>query len=232
VKLEAKPVELDAAEAATLGILPGNWVRLSVSDDGSGIAPDLLERIFEPFFTTKSDGRGTGLGLSTVQGIAQQAKGTVKVTSEPGHTVFSVWLPESTAPSTPVPAPPAPTNTTVTRVTILVVEDEPLVRRTVVLALERAGHKTITAGDGEEALGILRQPNHGIQLVLTDVVMPRLGGVELARALRKSENLPVVFMSGFHERQSELVHELVLGKPFTPEQLVAAVEVKLREVRA
>jgi signal transduction histidine kinase/CheY-like chemotaxis protein len=231
VKLEAKPIELDAAGATALGILPGHWVRLSVSDDGAGIAPELLERIFEPFFTTKSDGRGTGLGLSTVQGIAQQAKGTVKVTSEPGNTVFSVWLPESTAPSTPVPAPAPPTNTSVTRVTILVVEDEPLVRRTVVLALERAGHKTITASDGEEALGILRQPNHGIQLVLTDVVMPRLGGVELARALRKSQNIPVVFMSGFHERQSELVHELVLGKPFTPEQLVATIEVKLREAR-
>ena len=113
--------------------------------------------------------------------------------------------------------------------TILVVEDEPLVRRTVVLALERAGHKVITAGDGEEALALLRQERHGVQLVLTDVVMPRLGGVELARAVRATQAtpMPILFMSGFHERQTELANERVLGKPFTAEQLLSAVDVAL-----
>ena len=109
-------------------------------------------------------------------------------------------------------------------VTILVAEDEALVRRTVVLALERAGHTVVTAGDGEEALAVLRQEGNGVQLVLSDVVMPRMGGVELARALRATHSLPILFMSGFHERQTELAHEQVLGKPFTAEQLLAAVE--------
>jgi CheY-like chemotaxis protein len=108
-----------------------------------------------------------------------------------------------------------------------VVEDEPLVRRTVVLALERAGHRVLTAGDGEEALALLRQEGHGVQLVLTDVVMPRLGGVEFAREIRARLALPILFMSGFHERQSELASEQVLGKPFTADQLLSAVGLAL-----
>jgi signal transduction histidine kinase/CheY-like chemotaxis protein len=227
VKVEAAPRVLDEAAAAALGVNAGKWVCLTVTDDGTGIPPEVLPRIFEPFFTTKSENRGTGLGLSTVLGIAHQARGTVKVSSEQGRTTFSVWLPASEGPAGN-PEPVVASATARTPATILVVEDEPLVRRTVVLALERAGHKVLTAGDGEEALALLRQDRHGVQLVLTDVVMPRLGGVELARAVRATQRLPIVFMSGFHERQTELASERVLGKPFTADQLLSAVDLALK----
>jgi signal transduction histidine kinase len=228
VKVEARQQVLDEGAAAALGLSAGKWVCLSVTDDGIGIPPEVLPRIFEPFFTTKAEGRGTGLGLSTVLGIANQSKGTVKVASTQGRTVFSVWLPASDGP-TPAPDPlRSPAVGRRAPSTLLVVEDEPLVRRTVVLALERAGHRTVTASDGEEALALLRQDKHGIQLVLTDVVMPRLGGVELARAVRAAHpGLPILFMSGFHERQAELANEQVLSKPFTSGQLLSAVEVAL-----
>ncbi len=232
VKLDASPRTLDEAAAATLGLRPGKWVCLSVSDTGTGIPPDVLPRIFEPFFTTKADGRGTGLGLSTVLGIANQSRGTVKVSSAEGYTVFTVWLPASDGPAPAEVTAQVPSVGAVKPATILVVEDEPLVRRTVVLALERAGHKVLTAGDGEEALALLRQDGHGVQLVLTDVIMPRMGGVELARALRSNQpGLAVVFMSGFHERQSELEGEHVLGKPFTADQLLSAVEHAVRSTQ-
>ena len=235
VKVEATQHTLDGAAATALGLESGKWVCLTMTDDGTGIPPEVLPRIFEPFFTTKAEGRGTGLGLSMVLGIANQSGGTVKVSSTQGRTVFSVWLPASdgvaAAPLAPEPSLERRTGSR-TPSTILVVEDEPLVRRTVVLALERAGHRIVTAGDGEEALAVLRQEGHGLQLVLSDVVMPRMGGVELARALRATHSLPILFMSGFHERQSELANEQVLGKPFTSEQLLAAVERALASWKA
>ncbi len=110
---------------------------------------------------------------------------------------------------------------------MLVVEDEPLVRRTVVLTLEREGYRVLTASDGEEALALLRRGDVTFDLVLTDVVMPRLGGVELARAIRAQHEVPVIFMSGFHEQQAELTHETVLGKPFAAGHLLAVVRMKL-----
>ena len=229
VKVEATPHVLEEAAAAAVGLQAGRWVCLSVTDDGAGIPPDVLPRIFEPFFTTKAEGRGTGLGLSTVLGIANQSKGTVKVSSHEGRTQFSVWLPSSDGPAPSAAVPALESRVAPRAATILVVEDEPLVRRTVVLVLERAGHRMLTAGDGEEALALLRQPGHGVELVLTDVVMPRMGGVELARGVRASYPLPVLFMSGFHESQTELAAEQVLAKPFTADQLMSAVEVALHQ---
>ena len=227
VRIEARKERLDDAAADALGLPPGAWVCMSVIDDGSGIPPEVLPHIFEPFFTTKAEGRGTGLGLSTVWGIAQQSRGTIRVSSAPGRTSFSVWLPfsegEKVAETAPLPARPAAGR----RATVLVVEDEPLVRRTVVLTLERAGHRTFTAADGEEGLALLRQSAQEIELVLTDVVMPRLGGVELAREVRATTRIPVVFMSGFHERQAELASERVINKPFSAEQLLDAVAAAL-----
>ncbi|PZR17423.1 MAG: hypothetical protein DI536_03615 [Archangium gephyra] len=214
--------------AASVGLPPGRWVTLEVEDDGDGIPPEILDRIFEPFFTTKGDGRGTGLGLSTVWGIASQARGKVTVDSSSTGTRFTAWLPAAERPSTPIKASAAPAFIDGRPSVILVVEDEPLVRRTVVLTLERAGHQVLTAADGDEALAVLEIGAAQVHLVLTDVVMPRRGGVELAREVRARWQKPVIFMSGFHERQSELTDELVLGKPFSTDQLLAAVSQALR----
>ena len=145
VKLQATQHELDEPAATALNVHAGKWVCLSVIDDGTGIPPEVLPRIFEPFFTTKAEGRGTGLGLSTVWGIANQSKGTVRVSSVTGNTVFEVWLPASGgAVEVAQPAMAAATHG-IAPTTILVVEDEPMVRRTVVLALERAGHRVIAS---------------------------------------------------------------------------------------
>jgi signal transduction histidine kinase/CheY-like chemotaxis protein len=219
---------LDAAQAQALGLTPGEWVRVEVTDTGEGIPAEVLPRIFEPFFTTKADGRGTGLGLSTVWGIASQARGTVRVTSTVGKgSTFSLWLPFSPRGAEVAGAPPAELISARPSATVLVVEDEPLVRRTVVLTLEREGYRVLTASDGEEALALLRRGDVTFDLVLTDVVMPRLGGVELARAIRAQHDVPVIFMSGFHEQQAELTHETVLGKPFAAGHLLAVVRMKL-----
>ncbi|MBL8916991.1 MAG: MASE1 domain-containing protein, partial [Archangium sp.] len=200
---------LDDADATRMGLAAGRWVVLELTDTGTGIAPEVLPRIFEPFFTTKSEERGTGLGLSTVWGIANQAGGTVRVESTIGWgSKFEVWLPRTDQRPSTIPISAATAENAPSSATVLVVEDEPLVRRTVVLSLERAGYRVLTASDGEEGLNIARQ-NPAIDLVLTDVVMPRMGGVDLARQLRALRNVPVIFMSGFHEHQTDLSAEEV-----------------------
>ncbi|MFT3709044.1 MAG: MASE1 domain-containing protein [Archangium sp.] len=219
---------IDTREAAELGITAGRWVVLSMRDTGSGIPPEVLPHIFEPFFTTKTPERGTGLGLSTVLGIARQAGGTVRVESKLGEgSRFELWLPRTEQLRSATPAATPSLESAPISGTVLVVEDEPLVRRTVVQTLERAGYKVITASDGEEALSLAKQRTD-IALVLTDVVMPRMGGVELARWLRAQRGYPVIFMSGFHEHQEDLDAEDVLAKPFAPSVLLARVSAALR----
>jgi two-component system, cell cycle sensor histidine kinase and response regulator CckA len=228
VKITGARATLDVPQAAAMGLTPGQWVVLEVRDTGAGIAPDVVPRIFEPFFTTKRDAGGTGLGLSTVWGIANQARGTVRVQSALGRgTTFSVWLPFTEQAPTSLTTQPLVSKRTRTA-RILVVEDEPLVRRTVVLTLEREGYEVLTAGDGEEAMALFRKPDFAVHLVLTDVVMPRMGGLELARQLRAAHQVPVLFMSGFHEHQAELSNEQVLGKPFAQGHLLAVVNAALQ----
>jgi signal transduction histidine kinase/CheY-like chemotaxis protein len=219
---------LDARAAEALSLREGRWVVLQLSDTGSGIPPEVLPHIFEPFFTTKTPERGTGLGLSTVWGIATQAGGTVRVESKLGEgSRFEVWLPRTEQSRTTAQASKPSHESAPASGTVLVVEDEPLVRRTVVSTLERAGYQVLTASDGEEALSVAKQ-HPEIELVLTDVVMPRMGGVELARWLRAQRNYPVIFMSGFHEHQEDLDGEDVLSKPFSPTVLLARVSTALR----
>jgi CheY-like chemotaxis protein len=172
---------------------------LAVSDSGIGMAPDVAARVFEPFFTTKERGRGTGLGLSTVYGIVQQWGGHIGVYSEPTQgSSFKVYLPRlaraANAPEAPCPTSARPTG----RETILLVEDEDGVRDIARETLLLYGYRVIEARDGQEALAIAERVQEPIDLVLTDVVMPRLSGGQLVQSLSQSRPaMRVLFMSGY-----------------------------------
>jgi two-component system cell cycle sensor histidine kinase/response regulator CckA len=183
------------------GIAPGDYVLLAVSDTGAGIPPDVLPHIFEPFFTTKEPGKGTGLGLPTVYGIVQQSGGFIWVYSEPGEgTVFKIYLPRCQRAVEETVAPPAPAEPLRGSETILLVEDEEAVREAASEFLSLQGYTVLQARNGSEALEIARRFADAIQLVITDVVMPGMGGRELADRLRQSRpTTRVLFVSGYTE---------------------------------
>lgn len=177
---------------------PGTFVKLTVSDSGSGIEPDILPRIFEPYFTTKDVGKGTGLGLPTVFTIVQQHRGWIHVSSVPRRgTTFEVHLPASALAASPA-IPPAPVMT-MGKETILLVEDEPGVRRMATQALSRRGYRVIAAASGVEALKVWETEASRIDLLFTDLVMPeRMSGQQLASILRAARpDLKVLFTSGY-----------------------------------
>jgi two-component system, cell cycle sensor histidine kinase and response regulator CckA len=201
VSIESANVVLDEEYALRhpgVAIAGGAYVRLVVSDTGSGIPREMQDRIFEPFFTTKPVGQGTGLGLSMVYGMVKQSGGFVWAYSEPGHgTAFKVYLPGvSDAPESPASA----VRGVIPRggETVLVVEDDELVRGLATRLLASQGYRSLDARNGREALELVRARPGEVRLVLTDVVMPELGGSEFARRLAELEpDLPVLFMSGF-----------------------------------
>ncbi|MFN8669997.1 MAG: PAS domain S-box protein [Gemmatimonadaceae bacterium] len=211
----------------------GPHLMISVSDSGSGMSREIQSHLFEPFFTTKPAGKGTGLGLSTVYGIVKQSGGTIWVYSEPGQgTTFKIYLPRAESPEE-TPAPPRPAMAhRGGRETILLSEDDPQVRTIVSAMLRRAGYHVIEASNGGEALLICEQHGGAIQLLLTDVVMPKMNGKQLADRLRTLRpELKVLFMSGYTE--NVVVHHGVvdsgidfLQKPITAESLLP----KVREV--
>lgn len=206
---------------------PPDEVGLVVTDTGVGMAPDVRARVFEPFFTTKELGKGTGLGLATVHGIVTQHGGRIEVHSTPGGGArFEIRFPRCPDAAEAAIAPPvAPA--TVGDGVVLLVEDEPLVREIEARALRSAGYRVVLAGDGAEALERLRAWTGSLDLLVTDVVMPRMDGVALhvaARALRPA--LPVLFVSGYADERispEALQGSAVdfLPKPFTPAALVA-----------
>jgi two-component system cell cycle sensor histidine kinase/response regulator CckA len=204
---------------------PGRYAALSVSDTGTGMDAETQRRAFEPFFTTKALGRGTGLGLATVHGIVHQSGGHVSVQSEAGRgTRFEILLPlvDEAHVETPVARLTPPQ--TIAPATILVAEDEALVRSVIALSLQSQGHRVLAAKDGEEALAIL-QAESTIDLVITDVVMARMGGPELARRARELRpSVRLLFISGY-SWESDLPDDSVevLEKPFTTEQLLQRV---------
>jgi signal transduction histidine kinase/ActR/RegA family two-component response regulator len=207
-------------------VVPGPYVRVTVSDTGGGIERDRLDRIFEPYFSGPAAGERPGLGLAAVHGIVTRAGGHIAVYSEVGvGTVFKLHLPATAGASPPAAAPEQPARTG----TVLVVEDEPAVLRLAARVLERAGHSVREAGDGAAALEVIEAEGDGIDAVLTDVVMPRLSGPELAQALRRSRpGLPVVFMSGYPQQMVSRDQGLEAGvalveKPFTARALLDAV---------
>jgi PAS domain S-box-containing protein len=227
-------VAVDEAEGAAISeVDPGDFVMISVSDTGEGIPADIRERVFEPFFTTKGIGRGTGLGLSMVYGFAKQSGGTVKVDSEQGRgTTIRLYLPraEGTAPVKAAPAHAyalAPAHET-----ILVVEDDPLVRGYVIAQLGSIGYQTLASADGPAALALVEQ-GAAFDLLFTDVIMPGgMNGRELAEAvLKRRPGVRVLYTSGYTEttllQGDRLDPDIVLlRKPYRKSDLSR----KIREV--
>lgn len=211
-------------------ILPvGDYSALRVSDTGLGIPPDILSKIFEPFFTTKELGKGTGLGLSTVYGIVKQSGGFIFAESEPGRGAsFIIYLPVYAGVDIARPAPErkAPPAETWGTGTVLLVEDEDMVRTVAERALTRQGYKVLTAADGEQGLEVLAS-GEAIDLLISDVVMPNMDGPAMvARARRSYPDLPVLFMSGYAEEQLrksiDIANVAFLPKPFSVSQLAEA----------
>ncbi|WP_313455376.1 ATP-binding protein [Pseudomonas sp.] len=206
---------------------PGTFAAITVRDSGVGIAPELLERIFDPFFTTKAPGEGTGLGLSQVFGFAKQSGGDVKVSSVPGQgTCFTLYLPEESAPPTESAADLEPTDAPPPRFTrprrILIVEDNPDVGSFTAQILEDHGYCISWASSGEDALAHLEHADEAFDAVFSDVVMPGMGGLALAKALREQHpHLPVILTSGYSEAFAEGGHlgYGFLAKPYSATQL-------------
>lgn len=236
VTIATANVDSDAARSLDLaGMPPGDYVRISVTDTGTGIPPDLLDKIFEPFFTTKELGKGTGLGLSTVFGIVKQSGGFIYVDSVPGEgAAFSIYLPRH------IPEPeaePKPEQAVEKRPadmtgegTVLLVEDEDAVRAVNARALSARGYTVLEAASGVEALEIMDARETPIDLVVSDVVMPEMDGPTLLGELRKrSPGLKIVFVSGYaedafakHLPEGEAFN--FLAKPFSLKQLVETVK--------
>jgi PAS domain S-box-containing protein len=228
--IETKNVELEDYRCSRCGeFMSGLYVMLAVSDNGCGMEKEMLDKIFEPFFTTKKEGKGTGLGLSTVFGIVHQHGGHLNVYSEPGQgTTFKIYLSRVAEKADEIVEPAANTPTTGTE-TILLVEDEDIVRDLAKTVLERQGYTVIVAPDGSKAFNEYMGHSGTIDLLLTDVIMPKMNGKELHDKLLKIKpDLKALFMSGYTE--DAIAHHGVLKKgmhfvqkPFTIQVLAKAV---------
>jgi two-component system cell cycle sensor histidine kinase/response regulator CckA len=224
----AKTGRDDPINCVTCGHVVGEeWVRITVADSGAGIPPDVLPHLFEPFFTTKEVGKGTGLGLAQVYGIVKQHNGHIDVSTEAGKgATFVVYLPA-------LPAPTAAQTSSPTLEpipegsgeTILIVEDNEMLREVMVDTLDLLNYTVRQAANGRAALEMLHQHGGEIDLVMSDLIMPEMGGRELIQAMRdKGMGTPVVIMSG-HPLENDLSNLQTLGvagwlvKPATLEQL-------------
>ena len=202
------------------------------------MTPEVRERIFEPFFTTKEKGKGTGLGLSTVYGIVKQSGGNIWIYSEPGHgTACKIYLPRVDEPLEEVSAPAIGEQLPLGSETILLVEDEEEVRKLALRVLRRQGYNVLEASNGIEALTIFEEQKEPVHLILTDVVMPKMGGKELSDRIKAVRpEIKVLFTSGF--TSDAIVHQgildsgvVLLQKPFSPTKLAQKVRELLdREV--
>lgn len=232
LRIETSNVLLDDNYVAAkhVDIPVGRYAVISVHDNGQGIAPEHLPHIFEPFYTTKLSGQGTGLGLATVYGIVKQNKGFIWAYSEVGKgTVFRIYLPSVQSSAAPEFAEPKAQAAARGTETILVVEDEPAVRRASTEFLAMQGYSVLQAKDGLEALAVAKRHSSPIHLVVTDVVMPNLSGGELAEQIRHLRpGIKVLFVSGYAGR-TVLDHKVVdvdanfLQKPYSLKQLAAKI---------
>ncbi len=238
--IETSNVELDDANLTTrMPAKAGQYVMLAVTDTGVGMDPKTAEQVFDPFFTTKGKGQGTGLGLSTVHGILKQSGGSIDLYSEPGRgTSVKVYLPRVDSAEV-LPAgdseaaeelPSSATNSCYE--TVLVVEDEEAVRKLVLATLERRGYRVLMASSGVEAIHHARNYDGTIHLLITDLVMPQMGGAEVAKRMRRSRpGIGVLCMSGYTDRSIQRTRSIAnldfLQKPFTPNQLLQKVRMVL-----
>lgn len=230
--IETAAVRADAPYAHSHpGVQAGDYVALKVTDTGSGMTPEVKTHIFEPFFTTKQPGKGTGLGLSTVYGIVKQSGGTISVYSEPGQgTTFKILFPAAEAESPEAQAGETPLTLSGSE-TILVVEDEPGVRRFIQGVLQSEGYRVLEAADGASASQIAASESGPIHLLLTDLVMPGMGGADLAVSFAKLRpEAPILLMSGYSDRALGSVPvDAMIEKPFTPRALLHCVRETLNK---
>ena len=216
------------------GLRPGDWVRLIVQDDGTGMSAEVREHLFEPFFTTKEQGKGTGLGLATVHGIVAQAGGHIRVESEPGRgTCFTICLPRNAGPAVAVEPRTAP-GTLAGHEHLLLVEDDPTVRTIALRSLTSAGYQVLAAGDGAQALALVRRLDGPLDLVITDVIMPGPRAGEVARQLQALRpGVPVLYMSGYTDDAISEHGVLAAGTHFLPKPFTAAeLLTRVRQVLA
>jgi two-component system cell cycle sensor histidine kinase/response regulator CckA len=237
-KLTIRTVNVPAAESVRFkeqGFKPGDYVMIEVSDTGIGMEPEVMAKIFEPFFSTKEVGKGTGLGLSTVYGIVKQTGGYVYVDSKVGEgTTFRILLPRHTAQPEDAPAEEPKAGAQSADLTgnarILLVEDEEAVRAFAGRALTARGYTVYEASSGADALEMIAEMKHEVDLVISDVVMPGMDGPTLLRELRRKQpTLKIIFVSGYAEEafakhlpDDETFH--FLPKPFSLKELATAVK--------
>jgi len=219
-------ITVDHLEASTAELPPGRYVRLTVSDTGSGMDAETLQKATEPFFSTKELGKGTGLGLSMVHGLAIQLKGILRLSSQVGvGTNAELWLPVTAMIAEETkPLAIEPVGQLNARITVLVVDDDALIAMSTVDMLEDLGHDVIEAHSGERALEILRD-RRNIDLLVTDYSMPRMNGVQLAAAARELRpDLPVLLATGYAELPAGSRNDLPrIGKPYRQNQLAAEI---------
>jgi two-component system, cell cycle sensor histidine kinase and response regulator CckA len=239
IMIETSNAALDETYARThLGVKPGRFVMIAVSDNGLGIDAETRQHIFEPFFTTKEKGKGTGLGLATVYGMVKQNGGDIWVYSEPGAgTSFKLYFPIVAASADPGTARPERTHRSGGE-TLLLVEDEKAVRELTMRILERLGYRVLAADSGDEALRISAAYEGNISLMLTDVVMPGMSGPQVADALKPLRpGMKVLFLSGYTEN-SVVYHGVLepgldfLPKPYSREALSEKIRSLLGDVAA
>ena len=229
--IETADVELTRDYAGRhIGVEAGHYVMLAVSDTGSGMEEATRARLFEPFFTTKEKGKGTGLGLSIVYGIVKQNGGDILVYSEPGRgTAFKIYLPAVMSAAEALARPGEGAAEVLATETILLVEDDPQVRSLTRTMLVRLGYRILEAESADEALGLAAGHQGPLDLLLTDLVMPRISGTELARRVQLTDPaVRVLYMSGYTD--SGVVDQGILTadtpfiqKPFTRSMLSRAV---------
>jgi PAS domain S-box-containing protein len=238
LRLDTRNLDLQSPYVERAFEIPGGcYVVLAVTDTGTGITPEHIDRVFEPFFTTKEIGQGTGLGLSTVYGIVKQSGGHVWAYSEEGvGTTFKIYLPRVDAPAEALVAETPAIHVLGGSETILLVEDDPGVRELAAAILGHHGYRMFTAASGEEGLRLGKEHGDEIDLLLTDVVMANGSGRELAAQLKSERaDLKVIFMSGYpyfpsSGTETMTFHETFLAKPFSPSELAGMVRRTLDHV--